>query len=81
MSGGRFPHLQRRNGIFHLRMRVPRDVWLRVGLREVRRSLATYSPREAQTLAAIYVARLKGVFEMIKKANWGKEECLSFVLS
>jgi len=81
MSGSRFPHLQRRNGIFHLRMRVPHDVRLRVGLREVRRSLATYSPRHAQTLAAIYVARLKGAFEMIKQVNWGKDDCLSFVWS
>jgi hypothetical protein len=37
MSGSRGPHLERRNGIYHLRVRVPNDVRLRVDLLEVRR--------------------------------------------
>lgn len=29
MSGGHVPHLQRRNGVYHLRVRVPDDLKLR----------------------------------------------------
>lgn len=79
MSGSRVPHLQRRNGIFHLRVRVPHDVRLRVGLSEVRRSLETYHLREAQTLAAFFVARLRGAFEMIKHQEFGKDDARQLV--
>jgi len=50
-SGSRVPHLQRRHGTFHLRVRVPDDLRLRVGLREVRRSLHVHTFAEARPLA------------------------------
>jgi integrase len=64
LSGSHTPHLQRRNGIFHLRLRVPDELRQRVGLVEVRRSLQTYSQDRARLLAAIFVPRVREVFHM-----------------
>jgi hypothetical protein len=66
MSGFRHPYLESRNGIWTLRVRVPPDIQLRVGLREFRRSLRTDFPRKARQLAAQHVARLKELFEMAR---------------
>lgn len=74
MTGGYGPHLQRRNGIFHFRMRVPEALQLRVGLVEVRKSLRTYNPSEARLLAAKCAVRVTEAFEMIKAAEFSKED-------
>lgn len=60
----RHPHLECRQGIWTLRVRVPEDVRLRVGLSEVRRSLKTRSFEQAQQLAARHVSRLKDLFDL-----------------
>ena len=65
MSGRRPPHLQRRNGIYHLRMRVPDRLRERVGRLEVRKSLRTYSPSRARKLAATVSAKLREAFMII----------------
>jgi hypothetical protein len=72
MSGRRSPFLQRRSGVYHLRVRVPDQLRLRVGLLEVRRSLRVHSSDTARLLAAIYVARVKEVFEMVKASELSK---------
>lgn len=65
MSGVRAPHLQRRNGIYHLRVRVPDNVRPLLGLSEVRRSLSTYSFTKARSLAARYAARVMEAMKLI----------------
>jgi integrase len=77
LSGSRTPHLQRRNGIFHLRVRVPQELRLRIGLREVRRSLHTYSGTKARLLVAIYVPRLRRTFDMLETGNVTREHVQS----
>lgn len=67
MSGRRPPHLQRRNGVYHLRMRVPDRLRERVGRLEVRKSLRTYSPSLARELAATVSARLREAFMTIEE--------------
>lgn len=62
----RHPHIESRNGIWTLRVRVPRDLRARVGLTEVRRSLGTDSLRHARDLAAQHLARLRELFELAK---------------
>lgn len=64
MTGARLPYLERRAGIWTLRVRVPDGVKLRVGLLEVRRSLRTHSAERACLLAATLVARLQEIFRM-----------------
>jgi len=66
MSGSRVPHLQRRNGTYHLRVRVPDELRLRVGLREVRRSLGVHTFAEARPLALRYATRVMEVFTMAR---------------
>lgn len=66
MSGSRPQHLQRRAGTYHLRVRVPADLRVRLGLREIRRSLRVHSLDQARPLALKYAARLTEVFEMIR---------------
>ncbi len=58
------PHLHRRNGIFHLRVRVPDVVRLKLGMCEVHRSLKTYNLAKARLLAAVLVPRVQEVFQM-----------------
>jgi integrase len=79
MSGNRAPHLQRRNGIYHLRVRVPDDVRLRLGRSEVRRSLGTYAHGKARSLAARYAARVMEAFVMIKQQDFTAERARSLV--
>lgn len=66
MSGGRSPHLQRRNGVYHLRIRVPDALRPQVGKTELVRSLRTYSLLKARPLAALLTALVMETFEMIK---------------
>ena len=66
LRGIRHPYLESRNGIWTLRVRVPPDVQLRVGLREFRRSLRTDSFRKARQFAAHHVAQLQELFEMAR---------------
>ena len=79
MSGSNGPHLQRRNGIFHLRVMVPTDIRLLIGLTEVRRSLRTCAPLRARSLAARYAERLFGVFAMLKKTDFTRETAIALV--
>lgn len=79
LSGSHAPHLQRRNGIFHLRVRVPDDLRRRIGLREIKRSLLTYSSTKARLLVAIYVPRLRRTFEMVRADEFSREDAQSLV--
>lgn len=74
MSGVRVPHLQCRNGIYHLRVRVPACVQPKLGLREVRRSLGSCGFVRAKALVPTYVHRVKGVFGVIQNTNVTKEQ-------
>lgn len=69
MSGSRSPHLQRRNGVYHLRIRVPDALRSQVGKTELVRSLRTYSLQKARPLAALLTALVMETFEMIKLAE------------
>lgn len=81
MSGACGPHLQRRNGIYHLRMRVPDAVRQVVGLTEVRKSLRTYAPSEARRLVGIFSARLREAFLMIVQGNLDKQQAVQIIQS
>lgn len=65
MSGSRAPHLKRRNGIYHLRVRVPDRLRDRVGRQEISKSLQTYSPALARRLAASVSAKVMETFAML----------------
>ena len=65
MSGGRAPHLKRRNGVYHLRVRVPDRLRSRIGRQEVCKSLLTYSPSLARRLAASVSAKVQETFAVI----------------
>ena len=79
MSGVRSPHLQRRNGIYHLRVRVPDDVRSLLGRSEVRRSLGTYVYGRARRSAAIYAARVLETFVMIRQTEMTKADAAELV--
>lgn len=79
MSGSHVPHLQYRQGIYHLRMRVPDDLRSRVGMSEVTRSLKTGSFSKANRLVTRYAARLKETFEVLTNANYTKERARSLI--
>lgn len=81
MSGSRAPHLQRRNGIYHLRMRVPDHIRSRIDQGEVHRSLGTYVLRHARLLAATYSARVMGAFAMIASTDLTKIQARQLVAS
>lgn len=57
-------HLHRRNGIFHLRVRVPDVIRCKLGMCEVHRSLKTYDKARARLLAAVLVQQVQEVFRM-----------------
>ena len=67
MSGVRSRHLERRCGIYGVRVRVPDDIRPLLGRVEVRRSLRTSDPALAQAQSALIAVRLFGVFEMIRQ--------------
>lgn len=73
-SGSRVPHLQRRHGTYHLRVRVPDDLRLRVGSREIRRSLRVHTFAQARPLALKYAARVMEVFEMARSQPLTRED-------
>ena len=79
MTGGYGPHLQRRNGIFHFRMRVPEALRLRVGLVEVRKSLGTYAPSKARLFAAQCALRVTEAFKVIKVSELTREDARRLV--
>ena len=81
MSGACSRHLQRRNGIYHLRMRVPDAVRQIVGLSVVRKSLRTYDHRMARRLAATIAARIGEAFAMILENQLNKEQGLEVIRS
>jgi integrase len=74
MSGSCAQHLQRRSGIFHLRIRVPDDLRSLVGLAEVRRSLHTYQISRARILAAVCAARVFEVFAVLRLKELSKDQ-------
>lgn len=78
-SGSRVPHLQRRHGTYHLRVRVPDDLRVRIGLSEVRRSLHVHTFAAARPLALKYAARVMEVFEMAKATDLTKERIRSLI--
>jgi len=73
------PHLQRRNGIYHLRLRVPDELRLRVGMLEITRSLQTYSFERARLLAAIYLPRVRRALEMMKCEEFSRDAAQKLV--
>ena len=79
VSGSRIPYLQSRNGVYHLRMRVPDDVRSRLGLLEVRRSLGDCSFRRAKLLTVIFAERVREAFEMIQKLELDQSSARALV--
>lgn len=79
VSGSRVPHLQRRHGTYHLRVRVPDDLRLRVGSREVRRSLRVHTFVQARPLALKYAARVMEVFDMARSQSLTRDDIRSLV--
>lgn len=60
------PHLQRRDGVYYLRIRVPDAIRTLVGKTEIVRSLKTSSIRVARPRSALLTALVMEAFEMIK---------------
>lgn len=69
MSGVRTRHLERRCGIFGVRVRVPDDIRPLIGRVEVRRSLRTSDFLKARAQAALIAMRLLEVFEMARECR------------
>ena len=69
MSGVRAPYIQRRGGVYHLRIRVPDAIRLHVGKTEIVRSLRTASFRLARPRAALLTALVMEAFEMINNTE------------
>lgn len=67
MSGARSRHLERRCGIYGVRVRVPDDIRTLIGLVEVRRSLRTSDLLRARAQSALIAVRLFEVFEMVRQ--------------
>ena len=66
MSGVRVRHLERRCGIYGLRVRVPDEIRPLVGMVEVRRSQRTSDLYRARAQSSLQAARLFAVFEMVR---------------
>lgn len=81
MSGVRAPHLQRRNGVYHLRMRVPDAIRSLVGKTEVVRSLGTASLRIARPRCALHAALVMEAFEVIKTNEMTASEAKRLIQS
>lgn len=79
MSGSRPLHLKRRNGTYHLRVRVPGDLRGKVGLCEIRRSLRVHTLNQARPLTLKYAARVLEVFGMLRAKDFTKEAARSLV--
>ena len=60
-------HVQRRGGIYHLRVRVPHDLRTRLRMREIRKSLQTANVTEAKARAAKLYARLHQALSDIRQ--------------
>ena len=73
MSGSRPQHLQLRCGTYHLRVRVPDELRVRVGLLEIRRSLRVHTLTRARPLALKYGARVMEIFQVVRSRNVSKE--------
>ncbi len=80
LSGARPPHLQLRAGTFHLRVRVPDDLRLRVGLLEIRRSLRVHTLTKARPLVMKYAARVMESFEVIRDRKLSKDQAHAVVM-
>lgn len=78
-GGSHVPHLQKRRGTFHLRVRVPDDLRSRVGMLEVVRSLKTGSLLKAHHLVIAYRARLMESFELLRAENYTKERAKAVI--
>lgn len=78
-GGSHVPHLQRRQGAYHLRVRVPDRLRVRVGLREVRRSLRVHTFAQARPLALKYAARVMEVFEMAQSQELTRDQVLVLI--
>lgn len=66
MSGVRVRHLERRCGIYGLRVRVPDEIRPLVGMVEVRRSQRTSDLYRARAQSSLQAARLFEIFEMAR---------------
>lgn len=75
------PHLQRRNGMFHLRVRVPDVIRRKLGMCEVNRSLKTYDRARARLLAAVLVPQVQEVFRMAMTTTMDREQLRSMLQS
>ncbi|HVR90357.1 MAG TPA: DUF6538 domain-containing protein [Novosphingobium sp.] len=75
------PHLHRRNGIFHLRVRVPDVVRLKLGMCEVHRSLKTYNQVRARLLAAVLVPQVHEVFKMAATTTMDRLQLTALIRS
>lgn len=69
MSGVRAPHLQRRDGVYYLRLRVPDAMRSVVGKTEIVKSLRTASLRLARPRSALLTALVMEAFEVIKTTD------------
>jgi integrase len=69
MSGVRAPHLQRRDGVYYLRLRVPDALRSLVGKTEIVKSLRTASLRDARPRSALLTALVMEAFEVIKTSE------------
>lgn len=79
MSGVLAPHLQRREGVYYLRVRVPDVIRPLVGKTEIVRSMRTGLLREARLRAALLTALVLETFDMIKTTEMTNAEARSLI--
>ncbi|WP_374284674.1 DUF6538 domain-containing protein [Novosphingobium sp.] len=79
MSGVRAPHLQRRDGVYYLRLRVPDALRPVVGQTEIVKSLRTALLRIARPRSALLTALVMEAFEMIKVTEMTTDDARKLV--
>jgi hypothetical protein len=67
-----YPGLQRRNGMFYVRLKVPANVRHGIRKREVVRSLGTHDFKKAVSLYRREIAAVDALFERARQAGTGK---------
>lgn len=79
MSGRRAPHLQRRDGVYHLRVRVPDAIRPTLGRTEVRRSLQTVEYPKARSRVALLAAKVMEAFDMIESSQCTRDQARQLI--
>src|SRR5262245_1269510 len=65
----RWPSMIQRNGVYYLKLAVPKKLWPTYGKRQVWKSLRTSDPTIAQARAVVTAAKIRATFERLEAAQ------------